>query len=218
MESKQLDFECEFKQDDEEPGVFSGHASVFGQTDSVGDIVVRGAFKRSLAVHKESGRMPALLWQHDAREPIGIWEEMKEDRRGLFARGRLFIDDIPKARQAHALLKGGGLSGLSIGFQVVEAEDGKNGLRKLSDLNLWEVSLVTFPALNSARVEDVKEFIIEEIKTKRDLESVLRDAGFSKSQAAFITAGWTPPARRDTEGGHDGLKESLGRLNQAFAA
>ena len=156
VETKTLDFEIEAKALDE-PGTFEGHASVFGKEDMGRDIVMRGAFKRSLAEWKAKDRMPALLWHHNHREPIGVWLEMKEDRRGLFVRGKLLVDDIAQARATHALIKAGGLSGLSIGFWTVESEvNEKTGIRKIKDVDLWEVSLVTFPMLDMARVENVK--------------------------------------------------------------
>ncbi len=216
MESATLDFHCELKKLSDEPGSFEGHASVFGKEDSVQDTVIRGAFKQSLEDHKEAGRMPALLWQHDTHEPIGVWDEMKEDRRGLAVKGQLFVEDIPKARQAHALLKANALSGLSIGFQTVDSEtDEKTGRRKLKQVNLWEVSLVTFPAQSSARVTAVKELLVADIKSNKDLEDALRDAGFSKTFAAYVVAGWQSPARRDAGG--DSQKELLASLERLKA-
>ncbi len=206
-ETKELDFAFELKQADE-AGSFTGHASVFGIEDSVRDIVKRGAFKRSLGELAAKGRMPAMLWSHDARQPIGVWEEMKEDRRGLLVRGRLLIDAIPQARAAHALMMAepSGLSGLSIGFQTIESEiDEKRGIRKLTDVDLWEVSLVVFPALDVARVETVKDLSLEDIRTKRDVEAVLRDEGVSRQTAKVIAAGWHAPAQRDVEGDRKAL-------------
>lgn len=78
-----------------ETGEFEGYGSVFGVKDSYGDIVVPGAFTKSLQTWKEKGRMPALLWQHQTAEPIGVYTEMKEDDVGLYVKGRLLIDDDP---------------------------------------------------------------------------------------------------------------------------
>lgn len=207
--NEHLDFTFELKALDEDgEGTFEGYASVFGETDFVCDIVKKGCFRRTLKEHREKKRMPALLWQHDVREPVGVWREMKEDSHGLFAKGELFVDDIPRARQAHALLKGNGLSGLSIGYRTVKSTiDEKNGTRTLLEVDLYEASLVTFPALDSARVSAVKDFRPEDIRSKADLEKALRDAGFSKADALFITAGWTPPARRDSGGDQEWLKQ-----------
>ena len=159
VETKRLDFEFEAKALHEN-GEFEGHASIFGVEDMGHDIIVRGAFKRSLAEWKAKDRVPALLWHHNTREPIGVWLEMKEDRRGLFVRGHLLVEDIGQARAAYALIKAGGLSGLSIGFTTVQSEiNEKTGVRKIKDVELWEVSLVTFPMLDNARVEDVKAIV-----------------------------------------------------------
>jgi HK97 family phage prohead protease len=154
--TKTLDASLTIKRMFEEGG-FEGYASVFEVEDAMGDVIARGAFRRSLSDYRRRGLMPAMLWQHDSREPIGAWQELDEDANGLKVRGRLFIDEIPRARQAHALLKGGGLSGLSIGFHSVAGEiDASSGLRHLYDIELLEISLVTFPAADLARVSAVK--------------------------------------------------------------
>ena len=176
-----LDFDFEVKAiDDEAPGTFEGYASIFGETDQVNDIVAAGAFKRTLRYHRGKKRMPALLWQHDTSEPIGVWKELKEDDTGLLAKGKLFVDEIPRAKQAHALLKENGLSGMSIGYRTVKSSiDDRKGVRTLLDVDLFEVSLVTFPALDSARVSAVKG-----VKTIREFEAFLRDEGGFSAVAA----------------------------------
>lgn len=178
-------FELKALSDD---GTFEGYASVFDVEDDMRDVVAAGAFKKSLAAHRKAGRMPALLWQHDRAEPIGGWLDVREDATGLYVKGRLFIADIPRARQAHALLKGGGLSGLSIGFRTVQAEiDENTGIRKLIEIDLFEVSLVTFPALESARVHSVKT-AAGTYPSAREVEHRLRGAGFSRRQAKALMA------------------------------
>ncbi len=201
-----LDFAFDLKALSEE-GTFEGYASVFDTEDEMRDIVVPGAFARSLADHRARGRLPALLWQHDRAEPIGAWADMREDATGLSVRGALFTADIPRARQAYALLKGGGLSGLSIGFRTVRAEvDETSGVRRLLEIELFEVSLVTFPALDSARVHDVKS--PRTPPSERTAERALRGAGFSRSQArALIARGYKVlgPAAADATGADDEL-------------
>lgn len=169
-------------------GSFSGYGAVFGNKDAYGDIIAPGAFTKSLADYRAKGRMPAMLWQHDSDKPIGVWTEMREDARGLYVEGRLLTGDVPKAREAHALLKAGALSGMSIGFlpQVWEWDE-KKDVRTLKEIDLWEVSLVTFPANDEARVADVKA--VESIETVKDLERYLREAGgMSRSGAKAIMA------------------------------
>lgn len=140
-----------------EDGRFSGYGSVFGVVDSWGDRVTPGAFATSLADWHKKGRMPKLLWQHDPAQPVGVWETIVEDGRGLKMQGRLLIDDVPKAREVHALLKAGAVDGLSIGYQIKERtwnEDQR--VHELSAVELLETSIVTFPANDAAVVDTVK--------------------------------------------------------------
>lgn len=181
-----------------EKGTFEGYGSVFGNVDLGGDIVVKGAFSESLDRHKEQGTMPALLWQHDHQEPIGVWEEMAEDDHGLYVRGRLLVEDDPLARRAHAHLKAGSLSGLSIGFSTLDDETNKDGTRNIKQVDLWETSLVTFPMNESARVAGVKQR--DFIHNIRDFEDVLRRCGFTRREAKAIAAeGWMAVHRDDVE-------------------
>lgn len=167
-------------------GSVEGYGSVFGVRDNYDDVIAKGAFLGSLNEHKAAGTMPAMLWQHDADKPIGIWTEMVEDEKGLRIKGRLALDTV-KGKEAHALLKMGALNGLSIGFMSKEwAYDRDTEVRTLTAIDLWEVSLVTFPANEKARVTNVKS--ADDLSAPKDAEKVLRDAGFSKSDAtAFVS-------------------------------
>lgn len=136
-------------------GIVEGYASLFGVVDQSGDKVARGAFAHSLAKRTPSG--VRMLYQHLAAEPIGVWTLIKEDARGLFVRGRL-LTETSRAREVHALMRGGALDGLSIGYRAVKAERGPGQtVRTLTEIDLWEVSVVTFPMLDGARVTGVKE-------------------------------------------------------------
>ncbi|MEQ9693237.1 HK97 family phage prohead protease [Shimia sp. SDUM112013] len=128
-----------------------GYASLFGKTDQGGDIVQTGAYAASLARLAASGRAVKMLWQHDPAQPIGIWDEVREDAQGLWVKGRL-LSDVAKGREAAALIGAGAIDGLSIGYRTVKAGKDEKGRRLLQELELWEVSLVTFPMLPSARV------------------------------------------------------------------
>jgi hypothetical protein len=124
-----------------------GYASLWGVADLNGDVVAPGAFAASLAKSGASG--VRMLHQHESRAVVGVWDELVEDDRGLRVAGRVF-DWSPDARYAQALARAGALDGLSIGFRSRRARrDGK--LRVLSEVELWEVSLVTFPMLPGAR-------------------------------------------------------------------
>ena len=134
-------------------GVIEGYASLFGMADLGRDVVERGAFRDSLARRGPSG--VRMLWQHDPGEPVGTWLSIREDARGLLVRGRLNLA-VRRAREIAALIGEGALDGLSIGFRVVEAAKGAGGIRRLLKLDLWEISVVTFPMLPGARLGTVK--------------------------------------------------------------
>ena len=185
MKTKHFDVGFEIKAVNAD-GTVEGYGSVFGVRDNYDDVIAKGAFVQSLKGHKAAGTMPAMLWQHDADKPIGIWTEMVEDEKGLRIKGQLAMETV-KGKEAHALLKMGALNGLSIGFMSKEwAYDRDTEVRTLTAIDLWEVSLVTFPANEKARVTNVKS--ADEMATPKDAEKALRDAGFSKSDAlAFVS-------------------------------
>lgn len=148
----------EYKFMQPQPGVtlvagqrIEGYASVFGLADKGGDVVSPGAYAASLKALKQRGDKVRMLWQHDPAQPIGIWDEVFEDMRGLFVRGRL-LEDVARAREARALLEAGAVDGLSIGYRTIRAEPRAGGGRRLIELELWEVSLVTFPMQHEARL------------------------------------------------------------------
>ena len=135
-------------------GLFEGYASLFGLVDLGRDRVAPGAFRDCLA-SKGPGAVK-LLWQHDPVHPIGVWEAIEEDAKGLFVRGRLDLA-VAKAREVHALMRSGAVDGLSIGFRTLRSrKEAATGVRILEKLDLWEVSIVTFPMLPAARVSSVK--------------------------------------------------------------
>jgi uncharacterized protein len=131
--------------------VVAGYASLFGLRDQGGDVVQKGAYAASLKRLAATGRAVKMLWQHDPTQPIGVWDEVREDATGLWVKGRILVE-VEKGREAAALLTAGAIDGLSIGYRTVKAERDGKGQRLLSELELWEVSLVTFPMLPEARV------------------------------------------------------------------
>lgn len=177
-----------------EDGSFSGYGSVFDNIDSVGDIVAAGAFARTLKQYGEQKRLP-ILWQHDSASPIGVYTALNEDSRGLFLQGKLNLE-VQQAREAHALLKQGAVSGLSIGYRIKDYDMLNTGVRVIKDLDLFEVSLVTFPANDSARVASVKA---DEVRTLRELERVLRDAGLSRNDAKIIASSFQPKHQKEDQ-------------------
>lgn len=199
MQLKQLHSPLKIKSFDEEDGTFSGYAAVFNNVDRSGEVILKGAFEEGLSTKKPSDIK--LLWQHDTRQPIGVYDALYEDEKGLFVKGRLLVHDIAKAREAHALLKCGAINGLSIGH--LPASGGmsfsKAGYCQWSRLNLFEVSIVTFPDNTRANVTNVKQF--DSMPPIRAIEKNLREAGFSRKQAkALLSGGYASlTAQRDVE-------------------
>ncbi len=193
MEKKQ--FELKLNNLDAETGMFEGIGNKTGFKDFADDIVVKGAFQKSI-----SRKMPKLLWQHKADEPIGIFTEAVEDGEGLKVKGQLLINDVQRAREAHALLKAGAIDGLSIGFSIPAggSEMKSDGTRFIKEVNLHEVSIVTFPCNSASTVSAVKS--VEDM-TEREFEKSLRDVvGLSQKQAkALMSGGFAAMNRDDSE-------------------
>lgn len=179
LPSDRLDLKLEVKAGDE-PGTFEGYGAIFGNRDNDNDIVVKGAFADSL-----QARMPAMLWQHNMKEPIGRFMDVREDDKGLYVRGKLSMKG--KGAEAYELLSMGAMDGLSIGFVTKEAtRDAATGTRTIHKADLMEISLVTFPANEMARIESVKAANM--IADERAFERFLRSSGFSRNRAKTITA------------------------------
>jgi uncharacterized protein len=207
LKHRNVAFKAEAVEDD---GTFKGYASVFGNVDSYREIVAAGAFAESLKRIKASGDPLPVLWQHRSGEPIGGSDVLAEDDRGLKVEGFLLKDSIPRAAEAHALMKRRIVRGLSIGYYVeADSFDEKKGIRTLTKLDLVEYSIVTFPANDQATVDEVKA--AARLKTIREFEDFLRDVGgFSAQRAkAIASAGW---------GAVDGARDEPDTLAKALAA
>ena len=146
-----MTFDLETKS--QEKGLFKGYASIFDEVDSQNDRVVRGAFQKSIQAAINNGQMPKMLWQHNEKELIGLWTIIREDAKGLYVEGKL-LTDVAKAKEALALIQEKALDGLSIGYMVKKALRGKekDAIRLLTEVELFEISLVTFPANAGARI------------------------------------------------------------------
>ena len=153
--------------------VNEGYASLFGDRDRGGDVVAPGAYAASLKRLAAEGRQVKMLWQHDPAQPIGVWDEVREDARGLYVKGRL-LESLARAREAAALIAAKAIDGLSIGYRTVRAAKTDKGHRLLRELELWEVSLVTFPMLPSARVSAKGDALAD--VDLRELAAVFEDA------------------------------------------
>jgi hypothetical protein len=188
MDKLFLEVPFEIKEINDQDGTFEGYGSVFGNIDADGDILEPGAFSKSLLTHQTNRTQPALLWMHDPSKPVGRYMEIREDARGLYVKGQLILESS-QGRDAYALLKGGAIKGLSIGYVPKNWEfDQATKTRTLKEVDLWEVSLVTFPANTLARVLVVKQKIVAgEVPTLRELERFLsRECGMSRKAAQLL--------------------------------
>lgn len=186
MTTKTLDFAYELKANGD-TGTFTGYGAVFNVTDRGGDIVAPGAFTETLAAAKTAGRLPALLWQHRQAEPIGVYTSMDEDAIGLRVEGKLALKTA-RGAEAYELMKMGAISGLSIGYRVRDDSwDRVTGVRTIKKADLYELSLVTIPMNDAARVASMKN--IEDLESLAEIERHLRDAGgFSRSEATALVS------------------------------
>jgi HK97 family phage prohead protease len=206
MTMHQKNARFELKREPDQDGNFEGYASVFDVVDQGMDSVAKGAFVKSLDVRK-----PKMLWQHDQNQVIGVWEEVKEDARGLYVKGRI-LKEIKQGAEALTLLKAGVIDSMSIGYRAVEAtKEGNGSVRKLLQVDLFEVSLVTFPMLEDAMITDIKS-----ITTERDFEKFLRDAGYSKTQAVALTLHGFKAIDTQRDAGDEALIEGLNDLQSTL--
>jgi uncharacterized protein len=214
--------QVKFAPDSAKAGSFSGYGAMFGNVDSYGDVIEAGAFKASLREWKKRSSLPKMLLQHGGMFgpaedgiPIGVWTRMEEDDKGLLVEGELFALDTQKGRYIHEGLKSGALDGLSIGYIAREVAYGKkpeDPPRTIKKLDLFEVSVVTFPANDEARVDAVKS--IEGFKSLSEAESYLRDAGMSRQQARAFVSRVKSLRPCDAEGpNHADLIERFSRLS-----
>lgn len=214
LEYKQVPFE---KEDIQENGIFKGYGSTFlGKPDSYGDIIAHGAFAESIIKKGRGGMGISMLFQHMSDRIPGAWKAISEDSRGLKVEGQLALK-TQLGQESYELLKLDALKGLSIGFDLPRLKDGKvdpktyeidekSNTRLLKKINLWEISLVTFPANTRARVTGVKN--LEKAGTVREFEKSLRELGLTKSQSVYI-ASLCAPSLRDSGSGESEVLKSL---------
>lgn len=172
----------------QEDGTFSGYASVFGRVDLGRDVVERGAFADSIIRRGPAG--VRMLFQHDPGQPIGSWQEIREDARGLFVVGKL-TTGVARAREVLELMRSRAIDGLSVGFRTIHStKDARTGIRHIRKADLWEISVVTFPINPEARIEQVRGIRTGgELPTIREFEHwLLRDAGLTRSEARTVIA------------------------------
>lgn len=211
---------------------FEGYGSIFGNRDLGGDIVIPGAFAKTLAEHKAAGTMPLMYWMHHPDQVPGVWHDMGEDKDGLYVAGELV--DTTLGRDVKTLLEKKAVRGLSIGYQARDVDWGRDGSRLLKQVSLHEVSIVSMAMNPLARVEAMKARLSrdgEYVPSERELERLFRDAGCSKSVARTLitrlvdaSAGGMPAPRWDAgaiDEDEDELKavaEMLERLTDRVGA
>lgn len=169
---------------DAKTGIFAGYASTFGNEDQGNDIVQKGAFTETLA--DRDPRQVKMLYEHSCLDPIGYWNVLREDDRGLYVSGKLMVEDLQKAREVHALLRERVLDGLSIGYRVTQVDNdrGNPHTRLLKSVDLKEISVVMFPMNEEAVISSVKA---NHLPTEREFQRLLqRDAQLSRSEAAHV--------------------------------
>lgn len=204
-------------------GRIEGYGSVFGGSpDSYGDIVAAGAFANSLVRHKREGSMPLMLWNHNASAPpIGFWDDIAEDGKGLYVAGQLDMED-PLGVKVHRMLKAKAVRGLSIGYRTLDSEqdDKRPGIRILKEVDLFEISPVNFPAQRRAAVDNVKSYLRgKALPSLPEFEDFLREVGFSNSEAKAIAGkGLAPLLQREAGGTHEGGVDILSALADAVRA
>lgn len=208
-----FEFETKGEKRVDDTGYFIGYASTFGgKPDSYGDVIAQGAFADSLGKNGANGLGVKMLWQHQTDKPIGVYTSLAENARGLRVEGQLALG-TQLGREAYELMKMGALSSMSIGYNPIEWEDDSaKKTRLLKKVDLWEISLVTFPANTRATITHVKA-VIEEAKNERELEEALREVGLSKSAALYIVKLCRPGLRRE-EGTATALKAIESALRQ----
>ena len=204
-----IPFELETKEDGTETGIVKGYGSMFnGPPDSYGDIIKPGAFRETIKNNGHRGLGVAMLWQHNIDEPIGAWLDLTENNKGLQVRGQL-TRGVARAEEALLLMKAKVIKSLSIGYTIpkdgYEFDDNKK-IRYIHQIDLWEISPVTFPANARAAITGVKA--LEDAQNERELERALRDAGLSANQSKFMVAK-CKPYLRELKSSRKGMKDVL---------
>lgn len=205
LDKKFLPFELKLAEDGTRR--VSGYGAVFGNVDSYGDIILPGAFAKSLA----SRGMPKMLAQHDWGKVPGMWDVAKEDEKGLYLEGP--FAKTPLGEEYQELAQMGALGGMSIGYRTLDSEYNREGHRLLKEVELWEVSLVTFPANDQATITGVKS----SPDNIRDFEKLLREeGGYSREDATTIALHGFKALKSQREAGADAIFAAANRFADSF--
>ncbi len=199
----------------QEDGFFSGYLAVFNNIDSHGDVIRKGAFLKTIEEWNSKGKYPAIFWNHDPDEPIGVFTLMREDEKGLYVEGRLLISDIVRAKSTYALMKVKAIDGMSIGYITIQAtHDPQTMIRELIELELVEGSIVAFPSNPNSLISSVKSKLQDgELPSLPEFEKFLRESGFSKAQATVIASKGLRHLLSESEGENEKAKSISNALN-----
>ncbi len=199
----------------QEDGFFSGYLAVFNNIDSHGDVIRKGAFLKTIEEWNSKGKYPAIFWNHDPDEPIGVFTLMREDEKGLYVEGRLLISDIVRAKSTYALMKVKAIDGMSIGYITIQAtHDPQTMIRELLELELVEGSIVAFPSNPNSLISSVKSKLQEgELPSLPEFEKFLRESGFSKTQATVIASKGLRHLLSESEGENEKANSISNALN-----
>lgn len=210
MKRKVRNFQFSVKAVDE-TGHFSGYGSVYNVIDAYRERVAPGAFAESLRKWQTRGRLPPVLWQHRSAEPVGPFTKMVEDEHGLYVEGHLLVSDVQRAREARALMQSKAVDGLSIGFNsIVEEWNKEEEVITLKEIDLWEVSIVTFPANQESLIMEVRGLFADSgAPSIKEIEEILRDAGFSRTQAKALVGHGYEGLLRDVAGSKEGIGQEV---------
>ncbi|HDG7210972.1 HK97 family phage prohead protease [Acinetobacter nosocomialis] len=199
----------------QEDGFFSGYLAVFNNIDSHGDVIRKGAFLKTIEEWNSKGKYPAIFWNHDPDEPIGVFTLMREDDKGLYVEGRLLISDIVRAKSTYALMKVKAIDGMSIGYITIQAtHDPQTMIRELLELELVEGSIVAFPSNPNSLISSVKSKLQDgELPSLPEFEKFLRESGFSKTQATVIASKGLRHLLSESEGENEKANSISNALN-----
>lgn len=209
MDHKTIQASFEVKQVSDE-GIIEGYGNVFDVKDHALDITMKGAFTKSLQSIKSNGKTLPLLYQHKADEPIGVFTELSEDQHGLKVKAQINLD-TQKGREVLSLIKQKAISGLSIGYRTIREEwDSKQKANLLHELEVHEISAVTFPCNEASRIDRVKSLLEHScLPTQPELEKALKETGFTNSQAKMVVAKYRPNHKDITDFSQDELKAHI---------
>jgi len=217
MSNKTLQASFDVKNVSDE-GVIEGYGNVFDVKDHALDITMKGAFTKSLQSIKLNGKTLPLLYQHKADEPIGVFTELSEDQHGLKVKAQINLD-TQKGREVLSLIKQKAISGLSIGYRTIREEwDSKQKANLLHELEVHEISAVTFPCNEHSRIDRVKSLLEHScLPSQPELEKALKEIGFTNSQSKMIVAKYRPQQKDVSELSQDELKAQIDEC-QSFLA